>query len=308
MRIHDAETIASLLDWGRVIQALHHAHLGPRPEGESFFIGDSSYGLLSRGVVLPGYGAGLKVCSINPSNSQLQPPLPVEQACFLVVDEQTKAIVALMDGPEITRWKTAGDSALAASFLSRADSRTLLVVGAGPIAQALCEAYMHVRPSIKHVLLWNRTAGKWRVALPAFGGDVLVEVVTDLPAAIAKADIITCATSASQPVISGALVRPGTHVDLVGGFREDMREADDDLFINARVYVDDFATAQVSGDICGPKKTGALRRIEGDLYDLCRPQPFSRAAEDITVYKNAGGAHLDLVIAQTVRAGDPGRR
>lgn len=302
MRIYDAETIASFLDWGRVIQALHDAHQGQRPEGESFFIGDSCYGLLSRGVVLPGYGAGLKVCSINPSNSQLQPPLPVEQARFLVIDEQSKAIVALMDGPEITRWKTAGDSALAASFLSRADSRTLLVVGAGPIAQALCEAYMHVRPSITHVLLWNRSPEKWRAAVPTFGDDVLVEVVTDLPAAIAKADIITCATSATEPVISGALVRPGTHVDLVGGFREDMREADDDLFINARVYVDDFSTAQVSGDICGSKKTGALRRIEGDLYDLCRPEPFFRAAEDITVYKSAGGAHLDLVIAQTVRS------
>jgi len=138
--------------------------------------------------------------------------------------------------------------------------------------------------------------------VPAFDHDVQVEVVTDLPSAITKADIITCATSASEPLIPGALVRPGTHVDLVGGFREDMREADDDLFLNARVYVDDFSTAQVSGDICGPKRTGALRRIEGDLYDLCRPEPFFRAAEEITVYKNAGGAHLDLVIAQTVRS------
>ncbi|MFJ4457636.1 ornithine cyclodeaminase family protein [Pseudomonas sp. NPDC089392] len=297
MHIYTAEDIAAALNWGAVIDALREAHQGPRPQGDSYFIGDAGFGLFSRGVVLPGYGAGLKVCSINPGNSSLVPPRPVEQAAFVVIDEQTKAIAAFMDGPEITRWKTAADSALAALSLSRADSQTLLVIGAGPIAQALTAAYLHIRPSIKRVLLWNRSPEKLVHARRLIGEQVAVEVVSNLDAALEQADIVTCATSSLQPLVKGARIRPGTHVDLVGGFREDMREADDEVLRNARVFVDDYSTAQASGDICGPLKSGALSHIEGDLFDLCA-KGATRAAQDRTVYKNAGGAHLDLVVAQ----------
>ena len=297
MHIHTAEDIAAALNWGAVIDALREAHQGPRPQGGSYFIGDTGFALFSRGVVLPGYGAGLKVCSINPDNIRQVPPRPVEQATFVVIDEQTKAIAAFMDGPEITRWKTAGDSALAALSLSREDSRTLLVIGAGPIAQALAAAYLHIRPGIERVLLWNRSPEKLAHARLLIGQRVAVEVVSDLDAALGQADIITCATSSLQPLVKGACIRPGTHVDLVGGYREDMREADDAVFREARVFVDDYTTAQASGDICGPLKTGALSGIEGDLFDLCS-KGIIRGPQDRTVYKNAGGAHLDLVVAQ----------
>jgi len=153
MQVISAQEIAAVLDWGGVLEALRQAHLGARPAGDSYFVGDERYGLFSRGVVLPSLGAGLKVCSIHPANSLANPPLPTEQAAFLVIDEQSKAIVAILDGPEITRWKTAADSALAAQRLSREDSAVLLVLGAGPVARALVDAYLHIRPAIREVLL-----------------------------------------------------------------------------------------------------------------------------------------------------------
>ncbi|MBN5495472.1 ornithine cyclodeaminase [Pseudomonas aeruginosa] len=303
MRIISSQEISALMSWSGVLDALRTAHLGERPLGESFFIGDSSYGLFSRGVVLPGFGAGIKVCSIYPANGLATPALPTEQAVFLVIDEVLKAIIAVLDGPEITRWKTAADSALAAQRLSRDDSSVLLVLGAGPIAQALTDAYLHIRPSIEEVLLWNRTASKLSETYDALTGrGVNVHIVSDLDAAIQKADIITCATSSSAPLVRGELVRPGTHVDLVGGYRPDMREADDNVLKGARIFVDDRATSACSGDIQVPLRAGVITedQIEGDLYDLCQHKSFSRTASDKTVYKNAGGAHLDLIVSQYV--------
>lgn len=303
MQVISANEISSVMNWGGVLEALRRAHLGPRPAGESLFIGDANYSLFSRGVVLPGLGAGIKVCSIYPANNAASPPLPTEQAVFLVIDEVSKAIVAALDGPEITRWKTAADSALAAQRLSREDSSVLLVLGAGPIAQALTDAYLHIRPSITEVLLWNRTASKLSDAHASLEQrGINARIVSDLDAAVARADIITCATSSSVPLVRGELVRPGTHVDLVGGFRVDMREADDDVLKGARIFVDDRSTSACSGDIQVPLHAGVITedQIEGDLFDLCQHRSFSRTAGDRTVYKNAGGAHLDLIVSQYV--------
>ncbi len=301
MQMIDAAQIRALLDWEGVLQALQQAHLGARPAGDSYFIGDAEYGLFSRGVVLPGYGAGVKVCSIYPAGNAATPPVPTEQAAFIVIDEASKAIAAILDGPEITRWKTAADSALAARKLSREDSAVLLVMGAGPIAQALADAYLHIRPSLREVLLWNRTPAKLMATcaeLQARG--VNARIVDDLDPAMARADIIASATSAPAPLIRGELVRPGTHLDLVGGYRADMREADDQAVANARIFVDDQDSAACAGDILGPLQAGVIQpgQIEGDLYDLCQRSPFARAATDRTLYKNAGGAHLDLVVGQ----------
>ena len=301
MQILSAESINSLLDWDGVLDALHNAHLGPRPVGDSFFLGDADYGLLSRGVIFPGSGAGLKLASMYPANTSATPPLPVEDAAFLVIDENTKAIAAILDGPEISRWKTPADSALAAKKLSREDSRVLLVLGAGPIAKALVDVYLHIRPSIREVLLWNRTSSKLdKTFADLKARNINVKVVTDLDAAVKWADIITSATSSSTPLIRGEFVRPGTHVDLIGGYRPDMQEADSDVLAKARIFVDDRSTAACSGDIQIPLLAGVIsqEQIEGDLFDLCQNSAFTRAADEITVYKNAGGAHFDLVVSQ----------
>lgn len=304
MQTISSQQIRSVLDWGGVLRAMRTGHLGPRPLGDSYFIGDAGFGLFSRGVILPGRGAGFKLASLHPANGHASPPLPTEQAAFVLLDERTKGIAALLDGPEITCWKTAADSALAASMLSREDSEVLLVLGAGPVARALTEAYLHIRPSLREVLLWNRTPARLvpaRDALAARG--IAVHVVDDLDAAVARADIITSATSATVPLIRGGRVRPGTHVDLVGGYRPDMQEADIEVLRGARVFVDDRQSAAQSGDLLVPLQAQVMQahQIEADLFDLCqRPAAFAPAPGDRTVYKNAGGAHLDLIVCQHV--------
>lgn len=303
MQIISAAQIRSVLDWDGVLTALYNGHAGARPTGDSYFIGDASFGLFSRGVILPGKGAGFKMASIYPANGTASPPLPTEQAAFLVLDERSKSIVAMLDGPEITRWKTAADSALAATKLSREDSEVLLVLGAGPVARSLTDAYLHIRPSIGEVLLWNRTPARLeglRAELAA--RNIRVSIVGDLDAAVARADIVTTATSASSPNIRGCFVRPGTHVDLVGGYRPDMQEADCDVLRGARIFVDDRDNAAHSGDIHIPLQARVIEagHIEGDLFDLCQMPLFQRSPEQRTVYKNAGGAHLDLLVSQLV--------
>jgi ornithine cyclodeaminase/alanine dehydrogenase-like protein (mu-crystallin family) len=303
MRLISASEINSVLAWQPVLDALHRAHMGARPAGGSFFLGGAEYGLLSRGVILPGSGAGLKIASMCAENSRVQPPRPVEDAVFVVIDEATKAIRAVLDGPAITRWKTAADSGLAARLLSRQDSQVLLVLGAGPVARALVDVYLHIRPSLRKVLLWNRTSAKLLgVCAELRDRSVDAEVVEELGPAIAEADIISAATSSLMPIVQGRFVKAGTHVDLVGGYREDMQEADCELMAKARIFVDDRSTASVSGDIHIPLLAGLINeaQIEGDLYDLCQNPNLKREARDITVYKNAGGAHLDLIVSQHV--------
>ena len=303
MQFISAQEIHSSLDWHGVLQELYTAHNGAKPIGDQYFIGDEQYGLFSRGVILPGRGAGLKLASIYPQNAQTTPPLPVEHAAFLVIDETTKAVSALLDGPAITRYKTAADSALAARYLSREDSQVLLVLGSGPVAQALAEALLHIRPGITELILWNRSAEK----LQSFCNELIqkgipAKVTTDLEAAVRKADIITSATSSPSPLIKGEWVRPGTHIDLVGAYRPDMQEADIPLMQKARIFVDDRASASRSGDILIPLESGAIKedQIEGDLFDICQGNGQRHNSRDITVYKNAGGAHLDLIISQYV--------
>ncbi|WP_258394886.1 ornithine cyclodeaminase family protein [Pseudomonas fluorescens] len=180
------------------------------------------------------------------------------------------------------------------------DSEVPLVLGAGPVARSLTDAYLHIRPSIRQVLLWNRSPEKLQEACTDLQRRGLaVTIVQDLHEAVARADIISSATSSSAPLILGRYVRPGTHVDLVGGFRPDMQEADNVLLGKTRIFVDDRQSAAVAGDILIPLEAGAISdaQIEGDLFDLCQLLAFERGEEEITVYKNAGGAHLDLIVS-----------
>jgi ornithine cyclodeaminase/alanine dehydrogenase-like protein (mu-crystallin family) len=296
-----AEQIGSVLDWEGVLHAMHSGHLSARPIGDGYFLGDARFGLFSRGVILPGKGAGFKLASIYPANSAASPPLPTEHAAFVVLDERTKGIMAVLDGTEITRWKTAADSALAAKILSRENSEVLLALGAGPVARALVDAYLHVRPSIREVLLWNRTPSKLeRMRADLEARNIRARIVEDLNAAVARADIVTAATSTSTPLVHAEFVRPGTHIDLVGGYRPDMQEADCAVLKGARIFVDDRHNAIHSGDIQIPLQAQVIQetQIEGDLFDLCQMPSFRRLPGDRTVYKNAGGAHLDLLVSQ----------
>jgi ornithine cyclodeaminase/alanine dehydrogenase-like protein (mu-crystallin family) len=290
--------IRSVMTWDRAIEALRDGHAGARPSAAGLLLQDGPFSVFSRGVILPGHGAGVKVASMFPPNALRAEPLPTEDAIFIIVNEHTKSISCILDGPELTRWKTAADSALASTMLSASDSRTLLVIGAGPIALALAQAHVHVRPSIERILLWNRTLQKLDdVAQTLRPLGRKVDVVSDVDDAVSQADIISSATASTSPIIKGRFLKSGAHVDLVGGYRPDMREADDDVIAQSDVFVDFTDTAIDAGDIAGAIANGALTRndIKGDLFSLVRAAP--KRSGKATVYKNAGGAHQDLLVA-----------
>ncbi|MGO3152741.1 MAG: ornithine cyclodeaminase family protein [Galactobacter sp.] len=294
--------VEAAADWGGIVEALREGHRGPRPKEGALFVGDDANGMYSRSVLLPGRGGGAKISSIFPANTTREVPLPTEHSLFIVFDEDTKAPTAILESAALTVYKTAADSALAAGILSREDSNTLLVLGAGPVARALPYAYLAERPGLERVLLWNRTPSKLQSSAEELRTKGLeVEVVKDLDAAVEEADIVAAATRSQDPLIRRRCVRPGTHVDLIGSFREDMREADAALVSSARLFVDNNVSAWESGDLDAPRRSGLVDEdsIEADLFDLVRDR-FRRDREDVTVFKNAGGAHLDLMVARYV--------
>ncbi len=303
MRFVSAEDIRREMNWARAICALVVGHRNARPQVQDILLSNAPYSLFGRGVILPGFGAGLKMASIFPPNLNRAEPTPVEHAIFAVVNEDNKQIVAVMDGPELTRWKTAANSALGSRLLSREDSKTVLVLGAGPVASALVDALLAVRPGVQNVLMWNRTLERLAPLHAALSGrGYTATIVSDLDEAVAGADIITSATGSEAPLIHGAYVSPGTHVDLVGSFTPSMRDADDALISAARVFVDYRPTAVASsGDICQPIAAGIItpENVQGDLFDLLAIAPV-RQSDDITLYKNAGGAHQDLMVASAL--------
>ena len=259
-------------------------------------------GTMASLLLMPAWRAGsllgVKLVSVFPGNRACG--LPAVSSSYLLCNAETGRHLALIDGTEITGRRTAAASALAASFLARADAAVLLVVGAGHIAGLIPAAYAVVRP-IRHVLVWNiRTAGAERLAARLRASGFTAEVVSDLADAVRRADIISCATLARAPLILGEWLRPGVHLDLIGSFTPEMREADDTAVRRARVFIDTDAALAEAGDLVGPLASGALRRadIAGDLARLCRREvPGRRAAGEMTLFKSVGSALEDLAAA-----------
>ncbi len=171
---------------------------------------------------------GVKTVTVHPDNPTRNPaePQPSVQGVYLLLDGQTGEPRALIDGPTLTARRTAAASALASRFLSRPDAHRLVMVGTGRLAPDLIMAHCAERP-ITHVSVWGRDAGKAETLAQRMSGPGLeVDACSDLEAAITNADIVSCATTSKSPVFAGEWLAPGTHVDLVGGFRPDMRGGD----------------------------------------------------------------------------------
>jgi len=246
----------------------------------------------------PGRYYGVKVVNIAPGNAARG--LPGLHASYLLHDAATGAPLALIDGDEITARRTVAASALAASYLARGDARHLLVVGAGRVAQLLPQAYRAVR-AIKQVSVWARNAAQAeRLAVDWLAQGIDASAVTDLAAAVAQADIVSCATLATAPLIEGRWLSPGSHLDLIGSFTPTMREADDDCFAGASLYVDTDEALRKSGDLLGPMSRGVFSAadVRGTLADLARGDANGRTwADERTVFKSVGTALEDLAAA-----------
>ncbi|GAB4244614.1 MAG: ornithine cyclodeaminase family protein [Saprospiraceae bacterium] len=241
---------------------------------------------------------GVKTASVAPGNSVLGKP--VVHAVYTLFDASTGEPLIQMDGQRLTALRTATASALAARHLARSDSKHLLVIGAGALSPALIRAHAFERP-IEEVSLWNRNVERARQVADLFQASSLrVNVAKNLAEAAARADIISCATPSVNPVLRGEWIQPGTHVDLVGSYRPDMREADDDLMRKATVWIDNPAAEFESGDIAIPLVNGALTpgRIKGSLRQiLAGTCDLRQSAEEITVFKSVGYALEDLAAA-----------
>lgn len=253
-------------------------------------------------LLMPAWQAGgfygVKIVNIAPGNAARG--LPGLHSSYLLHDAATGAPLALIDGDQITSRRTAAASALAADCLARPDARHLLVVGAGRVAALLPEAYRAVRP-IGRVAVWARQpaaaealADEWRTR----GFDAAA--TSDLAAAARAADIVSCATLATAPLVHGAWLAPGSHLDLIGSFTPTMREADDDAFRGATIVVDTEEALQKSGELLAPMANGvfAAGDVRGTLADLCRgTAPGRRDAAERTVFKSVGTALEDLAAA-----------
>jgi ornithine cyclodeaminase/alanine dehydrogenase-like protein (mu-crystallin family) len=305
MILVDAETAARLLDFPSLIEALREGHrVGVDDFGRLLMEHPSAAGghngLLAMAAWQRGAAFGVKLATVFPSNAAVG--LPNIASVYVLFDGQNGRPLLTIDATPLTVRKTAADSALAADYLARPDARTLLVVGAGAQAPWMVAAHRSVRPTLARVLVWNRTHAK-AVALAA---TLHGEAVKDLSAAVAESDIITCVTPAAEPIIHGAWLRPGTHLDLVGGYTPLMRESDDDAVRRSRVFVDTRRfTLHDAGDIAQPLRDGVIGETDvlADLFQLVRGEvPGRRDASEITLFKNAGGGHLDLMAARLIAA------
>ncbi|HEX5452611.1 MAG TPA: ornithine cyclodeaminase family protein [Stellaceae bacterium] len=248
----------------------------------------------------PGRALGVKAVTVFPDNARRR-AMPAVHGTYLLLDPATGMPAALIDGTALTARRTAAASALAAAFLAREDSAVHLVVGTGALAPHLAAAHRAVRP-IGRTLVWGRDPAKAAALAARLSEQGIPSApASDLAAAVAAADIVTCATLARTPLIRGAWLKPGTHLDLVGGFTPEMREADDEAVRRARVYVDTEMAIREAGDIVRPLRSGALarERIAGDLFSLVRGACRGRQeVGEITLFKSVGSALEDLAAAR----------
>lgn len=307
MRIVNADEVHAHLDYPGLVEALRELfRLGCDVVDRMVLSQPLPDGRQNDWLLLPAwqYGRhlGVKLVSVFPDNEKRG--LASILGSYLLFDGTSGMPLACIDGAAITVRKTAANSALAATYLAREDARTLLMVGAGTLSPYLIAAHAAVRP-IERVFVWNRTRARAgqvaREVARQLGPSVSVEATSELEAAVRTADIVSCATASEAPLIRGEWLRPGIHLDLVGGFRETMREADDEAVRRARIFVDArFTAAAHAGDIYQPLKSGLIRDADiTDTFQLARGErPGRRAPEEITLFKSGGGGHEDLGTAQ----------
>jgi ornithine cyclodeaminase len=305
----DAATTRAALPFPALVQALRQtfAEGVEVPLRHVHALGSGGADREPRGTLLlmpawrAGRRGGLKTVAVFPGNAAVG--LATLHSTYLLFDASTGAPLAFIDGDEITARRTAAASALAASFLARPGARRLLVVGAGRIAALMAEAMASVRP-IAAVEVWSRrpeAAAALAGRLAASGFDAAA--VTDLPSAVPRADIVSCATLATEALVQGAWLRPGTHLDLIGSFTPQMRESDAACFARARVFTDTDEALAKSGDVLEAIRTGsfAAERLQGTLADLCSGRRPGRTGDaEITLFKSVGSALEDLAAAELV--------
>ncbi|SDY58940.1 ornithine cyclodeaminase family protein [Citreimonas salinaria] len=282
------------LGWLKLADAIASGHRLPKAEIADVFLYRGRDTTLNRSAWIDGLGLLVKVATIFPGNPDAGRAV-VNGAATLYQDD-SGMLAAVIDFHLLTKWKTAGDSLLAARRLARPDSEHIVIAGAGTVGASLVQAYSAAFPKARFTV-WNRTPEKARGFATAHG----IGWTDDLETAVRGADIVACATMATEPFLKGDWLRPGTHLDLIGAYRPDMREADDTALQRARIFVDSRDTTLGHiGELKIPLESGAITPdyVIADYYDGDRMRRDSD--DEITLFKNGGGAHLDLMVARHI--------
>lgn len=275
-----------------IIPQRHH-HDFPNPETGA----DSS--LLLMPAWQPGKESGVKIATVSPENDRYG--LPSIQAIYILMNALTGAPKAILEGKSLTVKRTAAASALASFYLSRENASSLLMIGTGALSTNLIRAHASVRP-IQKVFVWGRNFEKAQMICDDLKNeDFEIQAICTIEEKMSEVDIVSCATLSKTPLVLGRYIKPGQHIDLVGAYKKDMREADDETISKASVFVDTFQGGlKESGDIVIPLKNGTLKEqeIKGDLFSLSPNKTKGRTSEEeITVFKSVGHALEDLVAA-----------
>ncbi len=304
LRNFTAGDVHAALDYTSLIEALRVAFRNggeamPVRQAYDVGFGGAPAHLLTMPAWQRGKSLGVKLVTVFPQNATRG--LGAVSSLYVLFDGETGVPRAMIDGEALTNRRTAAASALASTYLSRPDSSTLLMVGTGHLAHHLPEAHAAVRP-IEQVLVWGRNGERAAALVKKLVAKGLAATsVSDLDAAVGRADIVSCATTSTEALVKGRLLRPGSHVDLVGAFTPQMRECDDDTMRRANVFVDTRAGAlKEAGDILQPIATGAITAdaIRGDLHDLASGAVVRRGDDsEITLFKSVGAAIEDLTAA-----------
>jgi len=303
-RFVSAEEIRQALSFPTLVAALEAAHRRPKMELQNGLLGNEKQQYFVRHAVDGGRYMASKLVTSFPANLHTG-ALPAVQALCVLFDGRDGRPLVVIDGTELTYWRTAADSALGAKILAQPEPATLLMVGAGAMSAPLIRAHRTVRPSLGRIIIWNRTRGRAAGLVAQLREEgIHAELTQDLAAATETADIISACTRSNEPLILGANLRPGVHLDLVGGYTPATREADDEAARRSLVFVDCRESAfDGVGDIALPIAHGAIKESDvlGDLYDLIGGRVAGRRSpSDITFFKNAGGGHLDLMTAELI--------
>lgn len=308
MRVIDAAGVDAALDFPGLIGAIEaalrsdivvpvrHHHTIARAEGAATHLIMPAWDGGAAGYL------GVKVVNVFPGNAARG--LPTIMGSYLLMDGESGAPLAVLDGARLTLWRTAAASALAARYLARPDAHVHLMVGAGALAPFFIRAHRAVRP-LARTILWNKTrANAETLASELARSGIVVEVADDLETAIREADIISTATLSTTPLVHGDWLKPGAHLDCVGAYSASMRETDDACVLKARLFADVRASVlKEGGDFVQPIRAGLIAesKIEADLFDLARGNvTFQRGDGEVTFYKSTGSAVFDLAAAALV--------
>ncbi len=299
MRFFSAQDVHSALDFDRLADAiaatLVAAPVAPLRHAHALSDSDSL-------LLMPAWSAralGVKLVTVMPGNRAVS--RATVNAIYVLFDRSSGAARAVIDGEALTLRRTAATSLLAARYMARSDARNALIIGTGTLAPYMAHAHARGR-RLTRLWIWGRRGeGAQTLAQRLRDEGLPAQAVEDLETAVRGADIISCATTSTQPIVHGAWIASGTHLDLVGGFRRGMREADDEAVGRARIVVDTYAGALAeAADIVEPLERGVIQRdaIVAELAEIVGGRPGRTGAAEVTLFKSVGTAVADLAAAQ----------